>query len=95
MRRSKAPLKTELLKIVYGGYHCASYFSLRLRLFSGGFMSAIPYLVSGVLYRLASRDDDVTIEDEILEGVAAHERGDVKPLTLKNLSDGVFIGEKK
>lgn len=65
-------------------------------------MSAIPYLVSGVLYRLAARDDDVTIEDEmivvadeIMEGVAAHERDEVKPLTLKNLSDGVFIGEKK
>jgi len=65
-------------------------------------MSAIPYLVSGVLYRLATRDDDVTIEyemivvaDEIMEGVAAHERGEVKPLTYKNLSDGQFIGDKK
>ena len=65
-------------------------------------MSAIPYLVSGVLYRLAVRDDDVTIEDEmikvadeIMEGVAAHERGEVKLLTYQNLSDGQFIGEKK
>ncbi len=65
-------------------------------------MSAIPYIVAGALRRIATRDDDATIEDEmikvadeILEGVAAHERGEVKPLTYKKLSEGQFIGDKK
>ena len=62
----------------------------------------ICHVIAGVLRRIATRPDDVsiddamiTIADELIEGADARDRGETHHLTMEQVRNGQFIGNKK